>query len=98
MKLPCAAVIGSLSMFILLCVLAMPAEPVRAAGGFGRREVSGSTLKQLSAAQVAERKVLSQYLKSLAGKSDKAVIYKVKGPVSEISSDTVGMLFPKWKF
>src|SRR4051812_29438749 len=98
MKLPCAAVIGLLSMFTLLSVPATPADPVRTAAGFGRPEVRGSKLKQLSAAQVAERKDLSQYLKSLKGKSDKAVIYKVKGPVSEISSDTLGTLIPKWKF
>jgi hypothetical protein len=98
MKISCPVLIGWLSMFILLSVLAMPADPVSAAGGFGRAEIGGSKLKQLSAAQVAERKALSQFLKSLEGKSDRTFIYKVKGPVSEISSDTLGTLFPKWSF
>jgi len=97
MNRPCAGIIGSLSMFALLSLLAMPADSVRA-GGFGRAEIGGSKLKPLSPAQLAERKGLIQYLKSLEAKKDPAVIYKVRGPISEISSDTLGTLFPKWKF
>src|SRR5262245_39780081 len=67
MKLSCAALIGSLGMFALLSGPAMPADPVPPAAGFGRAEMSGSKLKRLSAAQVAERKELKQYLKSLEG-------------------------------
>jgi len=90
-----STVMGWVATPVLLGVLA---APMAAGVGAGWREVQGSKLRQLSAAEVRESKVLSQYIKSLEGKSDKAIIYRVKGPVSEVTSDALATLFPKWKF
>lgn len=94
---PCLAALGLVSTAVLLGALAAPMN-LDAAVGFVWGDIPGSKLKKLSAAEVAASKVLSQYLKSLEGKSDQVILYKVKGPVGEIESDPLAALFPKWKF
>jgi hypothetical protein len=101
MKCLCTTAVGSFSIGLLFCAMTMPIDPVRAATGNAadaETEISTSKLKRLSATEVAEKRTLNHYIKSLEGKRDRAIIYTVKGPVSEISSDPLAKLFPKWKF
>jgi hypothetical protein len=102
-----AAVLLAVSALALLDAIPRPTRTLHAAEGQRRREdlpkltpygVSGSPLKALSADAVAKIPALNDFLKVLVAKGNKQIVFTIKEPVYQISSDALAMLFPKWTF